>query len=191
MQRLKILFASLLLASFFITSAQADNLVVGGKNYTEQLVMASITSQYLEALGYQVTKRDGMGSAVIRRAQESGQIDLYWEYTGTSLFVFNKVTESLTPEESYQRVKSLDAKKDLIWLNPSNSNNTYALAMRAEDVKTSGIKTLPDFAAAIKAGKKLKVGLDTEFYSRDDGWRPLQKAYNFSIGRRDASGYFR
>ena len=38
-----------------------------------------MTAQYLDALGYDVDKRAGMGSAVLRAAQENGQLDLYWE----------------------------------------------------------------------------------------------------------------
>lgn len=187
MKRLISIISGLILAGALAANAQAQKIVVGGKNYTEQLIMASLTSQYLENLGYDVSTRDGMGSAVLRRAQEGGQVDLYWEYTGTSLFVYNNISESLTAEESYQRVKELDAKKDIVWLEPSGANNTYALAMRQADAASTGIKTLPDLANAINDGKKLKFGLDAEFYSRDDGWTPLQKAYEFRVGRRDIS----
>ncbi|MDX1467692.1 MAG: glycine betaine ABC transporter substrate-binding protein, partial [Halomonas sp.] len=82
-----------------LTTAQANEVVVGGKNFTEQQILASMTSQYLDHLGYDVEKRSGMGSAVLRQAQENGQIDLYWEYTGTSLINYNDVTERLSPEE--------------------------------------------------------------------------------------------
>ena len=70
-----------------------------------------MTAQYLDHLGYDVDKRAGMGSAVLRQAQENGQVDLYWEYTGTSLIVFNGVEEKLDSQETYDRVKALDAEK--------------------------------------------------------------------------------
>ncbi|GEN25254.1 glycine/betaine ABC transporter substrate-binding protein [Halomonas cupida] len=165
--------------------ANANEIVVGGKNFTEQQLIASMTSQYLDNLGYDVETRAGMGSAVLRQAQENGQIDLYWEYTGTSLINYNDVTESLSPEETYQRVKELDAEKGLVWLEPSAANNTYALAMRADSIEETGISTLSELAQAVNDGQELSFAMNAEFYAREDGWRPLQQAYDFRVGRAD------
>ncbi len=165
--------------------AQAETITVGGKNFTEQLILADMTVQYLEAKGHDVDERSGMGTSVLRQAQESGQVDLYWEYTGTSLISYNKVTEKLTPEETYQRVKELDAKKGLVWLEPSEANNTYALAMREDHAKELGISSISDLAKAINSGNELVLASNATFYSRDDGLRPMQKTYGFEFGRRN------
>jgi osmoprotectant transport system substrate-binding protein len=111
-------------------AALAQTLVVGGKGYTEQVLMAEMTSQLLTAKGLRVETRSGFDTTSLRKAQEAGVVDLYWEYTGTSLREFNKVTEKLSPAETYARVKQLDMQKGLVWLPPSRVNNTYALAMR-------------------------------------------------------------
>ncbi|WP_110648411.1 glycine betaine ABC transporter substrate-binding protein [Salinicola peritrichatus] len=174
------LIAATLLAS---GAASAEEITVGGKNFTEQQILASMTDQYLQALGYDVDKRAGMGSAVLRRAQENGQVDLYWEYTGTSLITYNDVTEKLSPEETYQRVKQLDAEKGLVWLNPSEANNTYALTMRADDAKSRGIASISDLAETINAGETLTFASNAEFYAREDGLRPLEQTYGFEFGR--------
>ncbi|MDQ3446905.1 MAG: glycine/betaine ABC transporter substrate-binding protein, partial [Pseudomonadota bacterium] len=116
-------------------AVMAQNIVVGGKNFTEQQIMSAMTAQLLRAKGYTVDVKAGMGSAVLRQAQESGQIDVYWEYTGTSLITYNKFTEKLSPADNYKKVKELDAAKGLVWLNPSKANNTYSLAMNADDAK--------------------------------------------------------
>ncbi|MDH2294153.1 MULTISPECIES: glycine betaine ABC transporter substrate-binding protein [Cobetia] len=168
-----------------LSTAQAEEIVVGGKNFTEQQILASMTGQYLEGLGYEVEERSGMGSAVLRQAQENGQIDLYWEYTGTSLINYNDVSERLSPEDTYARVKELDAEKGLVWLEPSAANNTYALAMREADAQERGIASLSDLSQAVNDDKGLSFALNAEFYARDDGWRPLQKAYDFRVGRAD------
>jgi osmoprotectant transport system substrate-binding protein len=170
-----------------LSAAQASDVVVGGKNFTEQQIIASMTSQYLEGLDYRVDTRAGMGSAVLRQAQENGQIDLYWEYTGTSLITFNGISERMTPEETYATVKELDAEKGLVWLAPSEANNTYALAMRVGVAEERGIHSLSDLAQAVNEGESLSFALNAEFYARDDGWRPLQEAYGFQVGRRDVS----
>ncbi|XKE46569.1 glycine betaine ABC transporter substrate-binding protein [Halomonas organivorans] len=184
MKRLMMTLSGLALAGSMAT-AQADEIVVGGKNFTEQQILASMTTQYLEGLGYDVESRAGMGSAVLRQAQENGQIDLYWEYTGTSLINYNDVTESLSPEETYQRVKELDAEKGLVWLEPSAANNTYALAMREESVEETGIDSLSRLAQAVNDDEELTFAMNAEFYAREDGWRPLQQAYDFRVGRAD------
>src|SRR5690606_22030412 len=105
------------------------------------------------------------------------------EYTGTSLINYNDVTESLSLEDTYDKVKELDGEKGLVWLEPSEANNTYALAMRSDSVKETGIKTLSDLAAAINEEDSLSFAMNAEFYAREDGWRPLQQAYDFRVGR--------
>jgi len=183
MRTLTATLAGLSLSAGIAATAQANEIVVGGKGFTEQLILSSMTTQYLEELGYDVEKRDGMGSTILRQAQVNGQIDLYWEYTGTSLITYNKVTEKLSPEETYQRVKKLDAEKGLVWLEPSNANNTYALTMRADDAKARDIDTISDLAEAINNGETLTFASNAEFYAREDGLRPLQKTYGFRFGR--------
>ncbi|MDR9438825.1 MAG: glycine betaine ABC transporter substrate-binding protein [Halomonas sp.] len=183
MKRLMTTLSGLALAGA-MTTAGAAEITVGGKNFTEQQILSNMTTQYLESLGYDVENRSGMGSAVLRQAQENGQIDLYWEYTGTSLINYNDVTERLSPEETYARVKELDAEKGLVWLDPSNANNTYALAMREADAEERGIASLSDLAQAINdGGEDLTFALNAEFYAREDGWRPLQQAYDFRVDR--------
>jgi osmoprotectant transport system substrate-binding protein len=167
-----------------LASASAQTLVVGGKNFTEQQLMAEMTTQLLTAKGFKVDKRAGLGTAPLRQAQEAGQIDLYWEYTGTSLITFNKVTDKLDSAATYARVKELDAAKGLVWLNPSRANNTYALAMRKADAAAKGIKTLSDLAAKVKAGP-MKFGCNAEFYARPDGLTPMQSTYGFEFGREN------
>src|SRR5690625_316822 len=165
------------------TIAASKAIVVGGKNFTEQQLMAEMTTQLLEAHDFDVDTRAGMGSVVLRKAQENGQIDVVWEYTGTSLITYNKIEERLSPEETYNTVKELDGEKGLIWLNPSEANNTYSLAMRSADVQEKSIETLSDLAAAINDGQTLTFASNAEFAARPDGLKPLQKTYGYEFGR--------
>lgn len=167
----------------FATGAQAADIVVGGKNFTEQQILSAITQQVLEANGHRVDNRAGMGSAAVRQAMENGQIHVYWEYTGTSLITYNNIEEKLDPQQTYDTVKELDAQKGIVWLNPSEANNTYALAMRAADASEKGIATISDLAGAINGGQSLTFGSNAEFYARPDGLKPLEAAYGFEFGR--------
>ena len=167
------------------TAALAQAVVVGGKNFTEQLLMAEMTTQLLTSRGVRVEKRTGYDTTRLRQAQEAGVVDLYWEYTGTSLREFNKVTERLSPEETYARVKQLDGEKRLVWLKPSRVNNSYALAMRRVDAAERGIATISDLAAKVLEGERLTLASNPEFYERSDGLRPLEQAYGFHFGGPD------
>ncbi len=165
------------------TSALAQNIVVGGKNFTEQQIMSQMTAQLLQAKGFKPDVKAGMGSAVVRQAQENGQIDVYWEYTGTSLITYNKINDRLSPADTYAKVKELDAAKGLVWLNPSKANNTYSLAMNADDAKKQGIVSISDLAAKVKGGAKLTFASNAEFYARPDGLKPLEEKYGFEFPR--------
>ena len=177
--------AGLAIATLSAGTALAQAVVVGGKNFTEQQIMSEMTAQLLKAKGFTVDKRAGLGTAPLRQAQEAGQVDLYWEYTGTSLITFNKVTDKLDASATYAKVKELDAAKGLVWLNPSKANNTYALAMRKADMTKTGIQSLSDLAAKVKAGTALKFGCNAEFYARPDGLKPLEQTYGFEFGREN------
>jgi osmoprotectant transport system substrate-binding protein len=164
-------------------SAFAQSIVIGGKNFTEQLLMAEMTRQLLRSRGFAAEARTGFGTGGLRQAQEGGQIDVYWEYTGTSLVEFNKVVEKLDEKETYARVKELDARKGLVWLDPSKVNNTYALAMRRADAAAKGIASISDLAARVRAGEVLRFASNAEFYTRSDGLVPLQRTYGFEFAR--------
>jgi len=183
LKTLRTALAGLVAAMALSATAEAQTIVVGGKNFTEQQIMAEMTSQLLRAKGYTVDKRAGLGTAPLRQAQENGQVDVYWEYTGTSLITFNKVTDKLDSEATYAKVKELDAAKGLVWLNPSKANNTYALAMRKADAAGKDIASLSDLAAKVKGGASMKFGCNAEFYARPDGLKPLEETYGFSFGR--------
>jgi osmoprotectant transport system substrate-binding protein len=182
--KLKAMLAGAMLVTGF-GAAEAQTIVVGGKNFTEQQLLSSMTAQLLEANGFNVDNRAGMGSAVVRQAMENGQVDVYWEYTGTSLITYNGIEEKLGPQETYDRVKELDAEKGIVWLEPSDANNTYALAMRRDQAEELGISTLSQLAERINTQNDLTLASNAEWYARPDGLRPLQEHYGFQLSRSD------
>lgn len=187
MLRRGLALAALLGACLQASAAQAAELVVGGKNFTEQYVLTEITAQYLRAKGYTIDARTGLGSVLMRSAQENGQIDVAWEYTGTAALVYNKITEKLDPKAMYERVKELDAKRGLVWLDASPLNNTYALGLPQEAAQKSGIRTISQLAARLNAEPKTKhvFAMDAEFANRADGLKPLEAAYGMHFSRAE------
>lgn len=183
MRRTSAIIAGAIAGILVASGGQAAGIVVGGKDFTEQFLLAEMTSQLLAAKGFDVEKRDGMGSQIVRDAQVNGQIDVYWEYTGTSLVTYNKVEERMNAEETYQKVKELDAEKGLTWLDASAANNTYALAVRSSDDDTDAINSLSDLARAYNEGKSLLMAVNAEFPQRPDGLPGLEAEYGFKAGR--------
>src|SRR4051812_42328211 len=135
------IFAYAALSVGLCSIAAAQAVVIGAKEFTEQLLIAEMTAQLLQASGLNPHKGTGFATTGVRTFQERGIVDVYWEYTGTSLTTFNHVTEKLSPAETYARVKALDGERGLVWLSPSKVDNTYALAMRQADAATKGISS--------------------------------------------------
>jgi osmoprotectant transport system substrate-binding protein len=178
------LLAGAALTGLVCGSAAAQTVVVGGKSFTEQQIMTAMTVAALKAKGFTPDRKAGMGSAAVRAALENGQIDVYWEYTGTALTVFNKINDKFaSAEEAYKKIKEVDGAKGIVWLNMSRVNNTYAFAMNRDDAQKRGIVTMSDYAKAIKGGAKLTFASNAEFYGRPDGLPGWQQAYGFEIDR--------
>ncbi|MGE6386555.1 glycine betaine ABC transporter substrate-binding protein [Pseudomonas sp. NPDC078416] len=168
--------------------AETPVLRIGARVFTEQTMLAELTAQYLREKGYDVQITGGLGSNLARSAQESGQLDLLWEYTGVSLVAYNHVDEKLDSEQTYQRVKELDAKKGLVWLSPSKFNNTYALALPDKIAQQyPQVNTMSDLTTVLKAeaDKGHIVALDTEFANRSDGLVGMVKHYGMNLGREN------
>jgi osmoprotectant transport system substrate-binding protein len=179
--------AAVLLAAPMAAAAQENSMVVGSKEFTEQRILGNIMIVLLEANGFDITDKTGLGGTLVaRKALENEQIDVYMEYTGTALLTFLDYEEPITdPQECYETVKEEDLKENgLVWLPYMSFNNTYCLMMRQDQAKEMGIQTLSDLATYIQENPDdITFALNAEFYARPDGYRPLQKAYDFKFGR--------
>lgn len=188
MKRLSLILGCALLFAGFAQAAQNPVIRIGARVFTEQTLLAEITSQYLRSKGYDAQVTGGLGSNLARSAHESGQLDMLWEYTGVSLVAYNHVTEKLDSEQSYARVKELDAKKGLVWLTPSKFSNTYALALpkkvAEEYPQISNISQLNEVLRA-QAKTNHLVALDTEFANRSDGLDGMVKLYDMNLTRKN------
>ncbi|WP_085578504.1 MULTISPECIES: glycine betaine ABC transporter substrate-binding protein [unclassified Pseudomonas] len=188
MKRLSFFLGCALLFAGFAQAADKPAIRIGARVFTEQTLLAEITSQYLRSKGYDAQITGGLGSNLARSAHESGQLDLLWEYTGVSLVAYNHVTETLDSEQSYARVKELDAKKGLVWLAPSKFSNTYALALpkkvAEEYPQISNISQLNEVLRA-EAKTHHLVALDTEFANRSDGLAGMVKRYGMNLTRQN------
>lgn len=176
----------LLVTSFIVQSAP---LVLASKNFTEQHILSAITVQYLEKKGIAVTPKTDLASTIIRNAMLNKQVDLAWEYTGTSLIVYNRITEPMSANDTYDKVKELDAKQGIVWLEPAKMNNTYAFAMQRKRAEKENIHTLSQLVTRVSevqqsdAKHNWMIGFDPEFVNRSDGLKPMQNVYQIHLER--------
>ncbi|MBO1808318.1 glycine betaine ABC transporter substrate-binding protein [Serratia ureilytica] len=180
-----------LLFSLLMTGAAAwaAPLTLASKNFTEQRILSAITVQYLRAKGFQVEPKTNLATVITRNAMINKQIDMTWEYTGTSLIIFNHINKRMTPQETYDTVKKLDAKLGLVWLQPADMNNTYAFAMQRRRAEKEQIRTMSQLVAKVEQVRKTApkhnwlLGLDLEFAGRSDGLKPMQALYDMPLDR--------
>ncbi|SFN32772.1 osmoprotectant transport system substrate-binding protein [Candidatus Pantoea varia] len=180
------LTATLLLSQ---TAQAAAPLVMATKSFTEQHILSAMTVLWLQKKGFEVVPKRNIATTIGRNALLNKQIDMVWEYTGTSLIIFNHINQPMSSQQAYETVKKLDAKLGLVWLNPAPMNNTYAFAMTRERAEKEGISTMSQLVAKIEQVRKSdpdhnwRLGLDLEFAGRSDGLKPLQKTYNLALDR--------
>ena len=151
-------------------------IVVGSKNFTEQIVLGEIAAQQLERKLHVPVKRelDLGGTLLTHEAILNGSIDIYPEYTGTAASVVLKQAIPADSAQAYIVVK--DAYKErfrLIWLPPLGFNDTFAMVVRTSDAK--GLRQ-PALSAA--ATRSWRLGVGYEFLTRPDGLRRLNSVYD-------------
>lgn len=153
-----------------------DVVSVGSKDFTEQLIIGEMYALVLEENGFTVERKLNLGGTPVAQAAiESGEIDLYPEYTGTALLTVLKLPVSNDQQAVYDTVKqAYQDQFNLVWLDPSPMNNTQALAMTEEQATALGIQTISAFAA--QASTLTLIG-PPEFEVREDGLPGLKAAY--------------
>jgi osmoprotectant transport system substrate-binding protein len=159
------------------------NLSVGSKEFTESIVLAQITLLALENAGATVADQTGIsGSATVREALETGEIDMYWEYTGTGwVNILGNTTEEV-PEDLYAAVSEADAENDIAWLEPAPFEDTYRIAVNSAFGEENSLMTTSDAAEFIQANPDQgTVCAASEFINRDDGLPGLEEAYGFEF----------
>jgi osmoprotectant transport system substrate-binding protein len=163
---------------------------VGSKEFTEQLILGQITLQVLENAGATVNDQIGLaGTVAARKALESGEIDMYWEYTGTGWITHLGHTKPIpSSQKQFEAVAKEDLEKnDIEWLSPpAPANNTYTMAVRSEAYDKLGVKKLSDFKQLVEENpEEATVCVGTEFSTRDDGLPGMEQAYDFEFPKEN------
>jgi osmoprotectant transport system substrate-binding protein len=178
---------ALLLGAVLSTAVLAQNapVRVGSKIDTEGKLLGNLIVQTLEAGGVRTESRVALGNTkVVRGAINSGEIDIYPEYTGNGAFMFaeesNPAWKNL--RAGYERVRTLDLEKNhIVWLEPAPANNTWAIAVRKDVADANKLRTLDDMGKWIAGGGQFKLAASAEFVERADALPAFQAAYGFKL----------
>jgi osmoprotectant transport system permease protein len=126
---------------------------IGSKIFGEQYILTSMYAMLIKGnTNLQVETKTGLGGTKICfDALTNNQIDMYPEYTGTALLVILQAPDSVlnklnsNKEKIYNYVQTMfNEKYNLKWLQPVGFNNSYALMMRKEQSKRTGVTTISD-----------------------------------------------
>jgi len=163
---------------------KSADLVVGSKNFTEQLILGELLAQHIEATtDLKVDRRLNLGGTFIcHQGLLSGQLDAYVEYSGTAYAAILKQDPISDPSEVYRRVKQLYRDRFQIEVTePLGFENTFAMIIRGEDAERLNLKTL---SQAAQHTPTWRAGFGYEFIERDDGFPGLARAYGIRFAKR-------
>ena len=159
---------------------------VGSKSFTENILIGDMMYDLLQAnlKGVTVQNKSNLGgTAVPWNALQSGQIDMYCEYTGTGLVSILKQPVVQDPNQAYQIVKQQYPQKYHIdWLQPFGFNDTYAIAVPQSIAQQYHLKTISDLSPV---SSKLTLGAEPEYYTRPE-YHNMINTYklNFASNKR-------
>ncbi|MGE8498197.1 MAG: ABC transporter substrate-binding protein [Pseudomonas sp.] len=170
----------------FASAIQAqDRVVVASKIDTEGSILGQLILQALQRGGVPVENRIQLGATnIVRSALIAGEVDIYPEYTGNGAFFFEKADSDVwkNADAGYEEVKRLDQEANqLVWLQPANANNTWAISVRGDLAREQSLKTLDDLTKYLAGGGPFKLAASAEFVESPSALPAFQKAYGFTL----------
>jgi osmoprotectant transport system substrate-binding protein len=167
-----------------ILGGGTQSVTVGGKQFTEQLVLSNISTHLLEANDFEVDAKYPVGGSVANyKAVKSGRVDHYWEYTGTAWKNFlNNTDDKVTdPETLYENVdETFRERFDVDWLEMAAFNNTYVVTANPEWQEKTGIETLSALAEYINGGNEVTWAVSQEYLNNPTSFGRLPEFYEWA-----------
>jgi osmoprotectant transport system substrate-binding protein len=158
------------------TSPQ-PHITIGSKFFTEQVILAELLAQHIEArTSIHVERKTNLGGTLLcQKALESGQLDLYVEYTGTALTAVLNEQPGGDSKAVFDRVKKgYSDRFNLEVAEPLGFENTFAMVVRGSDAQQFHLSTISD---TISVAPHWRVGVGYEFLERPDGFPGWSQRY--------------
>jgi osmoprotectant transport system substrate-binding protein len=180
------LFSSLLVLTLFSVACrfpQKPHLVVSSKFFTEQVILAELLAQHIEArTGIPVVRKANLGGTLlVHKAMLSGDVDLYVEYTGTALTAVLGEKPEGDSNAVYQRVRDAYARQFALEVTePLGFENTFAMVIRGADARDHHLGKISDIAPL---ASRWRAGVGYEFLERPDGYQGWTARYGLHFGK--------
>jgi osmoprotectant transport system substrate-binding protein len=182
-----LLVVLILAVALVLPGCAQPGITVGSKIDTEGALLSQMIILMLQANGFEVVDQSSFGpTSVVKEALETGELDLYPEYTGNGAFFFDEADSGVwkDAQQGYERVKALDlAANNIVWLEPAPANNTWAIAIPGALAEQENIRSLADLAAYANGGGYVKLIGSEEFVNSDAALPALQTAYGFTLAK--------
>lgn len=156
-------------------------IVIGSKNFTEQVILGELVAQAVEAEGGPrvVRKLNLGGTFICDRGLRNGELDVYVEYTGTAVSAIFHEAVPRDSRQAFERARDLYARAGVTALDPLGFNNTFALLIRSADARARDLRTIDDLATVASTWR---AGFGHEFLQREDGYAGLIRTYGLDFG---------
>ena len=158
-----------------------ETIHIATKPMTEQYVLGEMLKILIEQdtdLNVELTQGVGGGTSNIQPAMESGEFDLYPEYTGTGWNMVLKNEELYTEDLFGELQQEYEDNYSMEWLGMYGFNNTYGMVVRREIAEQYDLHTYSDLAAV---ADQLVFGAEYDFFEREDGYDALCDTYGLDF----------
>jgi osmoprotectant transport system substrate-binding protein len=165
-------------------SSPKNQIVIGSKFFTEQIVLAELLAQHIEArTGIHVERKTNLGGTLlVHKAMQAGKVDLYVEYTGTALNAVLNESPTGNSAAVYQRVKQLYAQRfNFAVTEPLGFENTFAMVIRGDDAQRLHLQRTSDI---VPLAAKWRAGVGFEFLERSDGFKGWSERYGLHFDQQ-------
>jgi len=169
-----------LIAALAAGCSSKPRVVVGSKNFTEQVLLGEIVALHIERrLGFEVDRKLNLGGTLLaHEALRGGSIDLYPEYTGTALTAVLKQPAVKDAKAALERVREGYRPWRMEWFPPLGFNNSFAMVVRGDSAREQGLRTLSE---AARRPRPWRLGVGYEFTERPDGLSGLVQTYGLRL----------
>jgi osmoprotectant transport system substrate-binding protein len=161
-----------------------SKITIGSKFFTEQVILAELLAQHIEArTGIHVERKANLGGTLLcQKALQAGELDLYVEYTGTSLTAVLNETPSGDSQSVYDRVKQEYAQRfNFEVTEPLGFENTFAMVVRGDDAQRFHLRNISDI---VPLAPHWRAGVGYEFLERPDGFRGWSERYGIRFAEQ-------
>lgn len=166
-------------------AASASPVVVATKLDLEGTLLGHMILLALEAAAIPTVNRLQLGpTAIVRAALLSGAIDLTVEYTGNAAMFFHQESDPVWKDAAggFFRAAALDLQaNNLVWLTPAPADNSWVIAVPASLARDNDLRTMEDFAAYVRAGRRIKLAASAEFVESPAGLPAFEATYEFRL----------